>query len=158
MNIKRIGLDRQNMSSRYMPWITVSMLSFDKTLRRDRMAAFSPNSHRAFIGIEACGSAHYWARELTRMGHTVRIILPGWLSLILKARRMMPTMPKLSARLSAAPGCASWRSERKGSRRAAGGAPRPGQTHPCPDSPGAMRYGVRWGVRCGVASGNSATA
>ena len=26
------------------------------------------------IGIEACGSAHYWARELTKLGHTVKLM------------------------------------------------------------------------------------
>jgi transposase len=26
------------------------------------------------IGIEACAGAHYWARELTKLGHTVRLI------------------------------------------------------------------------------------
>jgi transposase len=26
------------------------------------------------IGIEACGSAHYWARELSKLGHTVKLI------------------------------------------------------------------------------------
>ena len=26
------------------------------------------------IGIEACGSAHYWARELFKLGHTVKLM------------------------------------------------------------------------------------
>jgi transposase len=30
------------------------------------------------IGIEACATAHYWARELTQLGHTVRLIPPGY--------------------------------------------------------------------------------
>ncbi|CAB3774676.1 hypothetical protein LMG29542_08054 [Paraburkholderia humisilvae] len=28
------------------------------------------------IGMEACGSSHYWGRELTKPGHTVRLIAP----------------------------------------------------------------------------------
>ncbi|SYI85249.1 Uncharacterised protein [Klebsiella pneumoniae] len=47
MNIKRIGLDLAKMSSRYMPWITVSMLSFVKPCAVTAWRPFSPNSHRA---------------------------------------------------------------------------------------------------------------
>ncbi len=32
------------------------------------------------IGIEACGSAHYWARELTKLGHTVRLLAPQFVA------------------------------------------------------------------------------
>src|ERR1700758_3038904 len=28
------------------------------------------------IGIEACGAAHYWARELRKLGHEVRLMAP----------------------------------------------------------------------------------
>ena len=26
------------------------------------------------VGVEACGGAHYWARELGKLGHTVRLM------------------------------------------------------------------------------------
>lgn len=45
-----------------------------KLLRRDQMAAFFANLPACLIGMEACGSAHYWARKLQGMGHTVRLI------------------------------------------------------------------------------------
>jgi len=32
------------------------------------------------IGIEACGSAHYWARELRALGHDVRLIAPQFVT------------------------------------------------------------------------------
>jgi transposase len=45
-----------------------------KLLKRDQMAAFFANLPACLIGMEACGSAHYWARKLQGMGHTVRLI------------------------------------------------------------------------------------
>src|SRR6476620_9259954 len=33
---------------------------------------------RALIGMEACGSAHYWARELKAMGHEVLLMPPAY--------------------------------------------------------------------------------
>ena len=32
------------------------------------------------IGIEACGGAHYWARELTKLGHTVKLMTPQYVA------------------------------------------------------------------------------
>ena len=45
-----------------------------KELRRDKMAEFFANLPPCLIGMEACGSAHYWARKLELMGHNVRIL------------------------------------------------------------------------------------
>ena len=28
------------------------------------------------VGLEACGGSHYWAREITRLGHTVKLMAP----------------------------------------------------------------------------------
>ena len=40
-----------------------------KTLKRDKVAAYFAQLSPCVIGIEACGSAHYWARTLTGFGH-----------------------------------------------------------------------------------------
>ena len=40
------------------------------------MIAFFERLEPAVIAMEACGAAHHWARELTRMGHEVRLIAP----------------------------------------------------------------------------------
>lgn len=45
-----------------------------KRLRRAQVPGFFAGLARALVGIEACGSAHYWARELRALGHEVRLI------------------------------------------------------------------------------------
>jgi transposase len=40
------------------------------------MTAFFANLPPALIGMEACGSAHYWARELQSMGQTLILMVP----------------------------------------------------------------------------------
>jgi transposase len=45
-----------------------------KRLRRSQVLAFFAGLDPALIGIEACGSAHYWGRELRALGHDVRLI------------------------------------------------------------------------------------
>jgi transposase len=45
-----------------------------KRLRRSQMVDFFAKLAPCLIGIEACGSAHYWARTLRGLGHEVRLI------------------------------------------------------------------------------------
>lgn len=47
-----------------------------KQIRRDQMAEFFVNLPPCLIGMEACGSAHHWARKLQGFGHTVKLIAP----------------------------------------------------------------------------------
>jgi len=45
-----------------------------KQLRREQMMLFFANLAPCLIGMEACGSAHHWARTLQGQGHTVRLM------------------------------------------------------------------------------------
>ena len=47
-----------------------------KQLRRDQMTVFFANLSPCVIGMEACGSAHHWARTLKGFGHDVRLMSP----------------------------------------------------------------------------------
>jgi transposase len=46
----------------------------NRPLRRGQVLAFFAKQAPAVIGMEACGSAHYWARELKALGHEPRLI------------------------------------------------------------------------------------
>jgi len=39
------------------------------------------------IGMEACGSAHYWARELQKLGHTVKLMAPQFVKPYVKSNK-----------------------------------------------------------------------
>ena len=45
-----------------------------KQLRRSQVMAFFAALPPCLIGMEACATAHYWARELTKLGHKVRLM------------------------------------------------------------------------------------
>ncbi len=47
-----------------------------RKLRRAEFLAFFAHAKPCLIGMEACGSAHYWARELQTLRHEVRLIPP----------------------------------------------------------------------------------
>src|SRR6218665_1495211 len=58
-----------------------------KQLRRDQMATFFVNLPPCLIGMEACGSAHHWARKLQTMGHTVRLMAPQFVKPYVKTNK-----------------------------------------------------------------------
>ena len=47
-----------------------------KQLKRAQVLTFFANLEPCLIGMEACGSAHHWARRLSALGHTVKPMAP----------------------------------------------------------------------------------
>ena len=45
-----------------------------KTLAREKVLEYFTQLPAYLIGIEACGGAHYWGRELSKLGHTVKLM------------------------------------------------------------------------------------
>ena len=45
-----------------------------KTLARAKVLEYFAQLPPCLIGMEACGGAHHWARKLTKLGHTVRLM------------------------------------------------------------------------------------
>jgi transposase len=45
-----------------------------KKLKRSELLAYFANYPASIIGMEACGSSHHWARELTKLGHKVILL------------------------------------------------------------------------------------
>ena len=53
-------------------------VAFRKQLRRAQVLSFFEASPACLVGIEACASAHHWARELRALGHEVRLMPPAY--------------------------------------------------------------------------------
>jgi transposase len=58
-----------------------------KQLKRVQVLAFFANLTPCRIGMEACGSAHYWARKLMAMGHEVVLIPPQYVKPFVKRNK-----------------------------------------------------------------------
>ncbi len=58
-----------------------------KQLRRHKVTAFFANLGPCRVGMEACGSAHYWARELERLGHEVKLMAPQFVKPYVKSNK-----------------------------------------------------------------------
>ena len=55
-----------------------------RKLRRKEVLAFFAKLAPCLVGMEACGSAHYWAREITKLGHTVKLMPPKYVKAYVK--------------------------------------------------------------------------
>ena len=49
-----------------------------KALRRRQVMPFFERLEPSLIGMEACGTSHYWARELCGLGHEVKLMPPAY--------------------------------------------------------------------------------
>ena len=58
-----------------------------KSMKRDQVLPFFANLPPCLIGMEACGSAHYWARKLQELGHTVKLIAPQFVKPYVKTNK-----------------------------------------------------------------------
>jgi transposase len=55
-----------------------------RQLKRREVIAYFTKLPPCLIGMEACGTAHYWARELTKLGHAVKLMPPSYVKAYLK--------------------------------------------------------------------------
>jgi transposase len=62
-------------------------LKFRKKLSRPQFREFISAQPPAVLVMEASGSANYWARELTRLGHEVKLIAPQYVKPFVKRQK-----------------------------------------------------------------------
>ncbi len=62
-------------------------VKFQKKLSRQRFLDFMATHHPAVVVMEACGSAHYWSREMVKLGHEVRLIAPQYVRPFVKRQK-----------------------------------------------------------------------
>ncbi len=58
-----------------------------KPLKREQVAPFFANLPPCLIGMEACGSAHHWARKREAFGHTVKLMAPQFVKPYVKTNK-----------------------------------------------------------------------
>jgi transposase len=76
--IKRIGIDTSKAVFTLHAIDQADRPMLRVNLRRTQMISFFKKRPRTEIAMEACGSAHHWARKLMALGHDVRLIPPQY--------------------------------------------------------------------------------
>lgn len=87
MTIATVGLDIAKQSFQVHAADSEGRAILRKRLRRNQVAEFFANLPPCLVGLEACGSSNYWARVLSRFGHTVRLIAPQFVKPYVKSNK-----------------------------------------------------------------------
>lgn len=87
MNIKRIGIDLAKQVFQLHGVDNHEKVVLRKQLSRTKMLVYFQSLAPCLIGMEACGSSHYWARELQKLGHTVKLMAPQFVKPYVKSNK-----------------------------------------------------------------------
>ena len=87
MNITTIGIDLAKNVFQVHGADERGKAVLTKVLRRSQMLQFFAQRPPCLIGMEACGSAHFWARKLTALGHTVKLMAPQFVKPYVKTNK-----------------------------------------------------------------------
>ena len=78
MQITTIGLDLAKSVFQFHAVDAEGHVVVRKALRRAQVLSFFTGLPSCLVGMEACGTSHHWARELTKLGHEVRLMPPAY--------------------------------------------------------------------------------
>ena len=76
MQVGTIGVDLAKNTFQVCEINEADEVAFNRPLRRAQELRFFARLDPCLVGMEACSTSHYWARELTRLAHEVRLIPP----------------------------------------------------------------------------------
>ncbi len=87
MNITTMGLDLAKNVFQLHGVDGYGKVALRKQLKRAQVLAFFANLPPCLVGLEACAGAHYWARELIKLGHDARLISPQFVKPYVKGNK-----------------------------------------------------------------------
>src|SRR5215203_520176 len=85
--VSTVGLDLAKHIFQLHGADSAGAVVFRKKLRRGQLLAFLATLPPCTVALEACGSAHYWGREITKLGHTVKLIAPAYVKPFVKRQK-----------------------------------------------------------------------
>src|SRR4029434_4496907 len=85
--VSTVGLDLAKYVFQLHGADSAGAVVFRKKLRRGQLLAFLATLPPCTVAMEACGSAHYWGREIAKLGHTVRLIPPAYVKPFVKRQK-----------------------------------------------------------------------
>ena len=87
MDITIIGIDLAKSVFQLHGIDSYGKVLIKKQIKRAQMAEYFVNLKPCLIGMEACGSAHHWARKLESFGHTVKLMPPQYVKPYVKTNK-----------------------------------------------------------------------
>ena len=87
MKVATIGLDIAKQVFQVHGADKMGRRVLRRKLKRSEVLRFFSDQPACLVGIEASGSAHYWARMIGGLGHTVRLMAPQFVKPYVKSQK-----------------------------------------------------------------------
>ena len=87
MDIRTLGIDLAKNLFRVHGVDARGRAVVRRALRRAQLLPFIAQLRTCLVGMEACGGAHYWAREIAKLGHEVRVMSPRFVRPYVKSNK-----------------------------------------------------------------------
>jgi transposase len=78
MQVSTIGVDLAKNVFQVHGVDSLGKVVITRQLRRKQVIGFFSKIPACLVGMEACGTAHHWAREISKLGHHVRLMPPSY--------------------------------------------------------------------------------
>lgn len=98
MNITTVGIDLAKNVFQVHGVDESGRVVLRKAVKRADLTKVFAQLPACLIGMEACGSAHYWARRLMQFGHTVKLMAPQFVKPYVKTNKNDARTRKRSAK------------------------------------------------------------
>ncbi len=82
-----IGIDLAKRSFQVHGARADGSVAFRKKLSRDKVLGFMASQPGCVVAMEACGSSHYWGREIGKLGHEVKLVPPIYVKPVVKRQK-----------------------------------------------------------------------
>ena len=85
MDVTTIGIDLAKHVFQVHAVDAAGRVVVRKALRRPQVLPFFTKLTPCLVGMEACGTSHYWTREMLALGHTVKMMPPAYVKAYVKS-------------------------------------------------------------------------
>src|SRR6266705_846984 len=110
MDIRTLGIDLAKNLFRVHGVDAHGRTVVERELRRRQLLPFVAQLRPYLVGMEACGGAHYWAREIAKPGHEVRLMSPRFVRPYVKSNKNDARDAEAICEAVGGRRCGSWRS------------------------------------------------
>ena len=86
-DVSTLGIDIAKQNFRVLGMNEAGKMVMRKWLCRDEVLSFMSNRKRCLVGMEACSGAHYWGRELVKLGYEVKLMPPKYVKPYVKTNK-----------------------------------------------------------------------
>ncbi len=77
MNVTTVGLDLAKNVFQVHGIDGIGKVMVRRSLRRRQVIPFFRKLEPCLVGVEACGTSHYWARAISALGHEIKLMPPS---------------------------------------------------------------------------------